>query len=357
MAHKIQFPWKKIQVAIVVKGEQGTGKGIIQFVQKLGAILGEDHFYATQNQESILGRFAPEFIKTNLLTFLDECTFSGDKRQASVLKGLITENMRDYEQKYKDNIKLKNFTDYIIASNYFNIVYVEKNDRRYLCLETSSRYKGKTDKVSKAYFEKIAAVDPRHFAHYLYNMNLDEFDPRAIPSTSFTREQKLSHFSTSIKFLNAVLQNQGISELWTDRDEDTVSFDNCARSSNSNEISKDRFYREYTAYCHSKREQLKYSAVVEKEQFAKAVYQNTGARSRVLRRSHGLPNEHYFVFPDINNSRQVFRDAIQEPDWDFDFDGCEQSKTSKNKHDEGESSGLSLEFRQYQEEKRREQYK
>ena len=45
-------------------------------------------------------QFQSEKVKTNLLTFLDECTFAGDKKQASQLKGLLSEGTRKWEAKF-----------------------------------------------------------------------------------------------------------------------------------------------------------------------------------------------------------------------------------------------------------------
>lgn len=44
--------------------------------------------------QSVTGSFQEDKVKTHLLTFLDECTFAGGKKQSSVLKGLSSETKR-----------------------------------------------------------------------------------------------------------------------------------------------------------------------------------------------------------------------------------------------------------------------
>ena len=169
MAHLVQRPGEKMIAAPVLKGGQGAGKGII--IQMLGDILGHEHFIAATRLESITGTFQEDKIKTNLLTFLDECTFAGDKKQSSVLKGLLSEQYRRWEAKFVNPIRVKNYSNFIVASNYDEIVLVEHDDRRWFCLEVDSKYAGPQTPESAAYFNRLSSVDVRHFAHFLYTQH------------------------------------------------------------------------------------------------------------------------------------------------------------------------------------------
>ena len=205
MAHLVQRPGVKMIATPVLKGGQGAGKGII--VQMLGDILGGEHFIAATRLESITGNFQEEKIKTNLLTFLDECTFAGDKKQSSVLKGLLSEQYRRWEAKFVNPIRVKNHSNFIVASNYDEIVLVEHDDRRWFCLEVDSKYAGPQTPESAAYFNRLASVDVRHFAHFLYSRDISKFNPRAIPSTSYHRHQKLLNFDTVTTWIEKVLRD------------------------------------------------------------------------------------------------------------------------------------------------------
>ena len=205
MAHLIQFPGTKMCATPVLKGGQGAGKGII--VQILAMILGLPHFMQVTNVEEITGVFQEDKIKTNLLTFMDECTFAGDKKQSSILKGLLTEAWRHWNAKFINPVRVKNCSNYIVASNYDRIVFVETDDRRWLLIEVDDRYAGPQTPESKEYFARLLATDPRHVAHFLYNRDLSSFNPRQIPKTDYQRHQKRINFDSAMVWLNKMLED------------------------------------------------------------------------------------------------------------------------------------------------------
>jgi hypothetical protein len=66
MAHLIQKPGVKMASAPVLKGGQGAGKSIV--MQKLGDIIGAEHFLGVRSIDSVTGSFQEDKVKTNLLT-------------------------------------------------------------------------------------------------------------------------------------------------------------------------------------------------------------------------------------------------------------------------------------------------
>ena len=190
MAHLIQRPWIKMITVPVFKGGHGADTGMI--VQKLGDILGTAHFMADTTLESVTGQFHEERVKTNLLAFLDEGVFAGETQQRYVLKELLSEKWRKWECKYHHPIRLQNFSNFIVASNnYDRIVRVKSVDRRWIRIEVDSRWStGGQTPQSKAYFDALANVDTLHFAYFLYNRDIRDFDPSAIPSTEYGKDPK-----------------------------------------------------------------------------------------------------------------------------------------------------------------------
>eukprot|EP01047_Picozoa_sp_COSAG01_P061286 COSAG01_NODE_7634_length_3119_cov_2.884768_1_plen_66_part_10 len=47
--------------------------------------------------------------------------------------------------------------------------------RRFFVLKPSNRYTGAQSAEARAYFERVSAVDPKAFAHYLYNRDISDF--------------------------------------------------------------------------------------------------------------------------------------------------------------------------------------
>jgi hypothetical protein len=204
-AHLIQRTGIKMKVVPVIKAGQGAGKGIIisLFIK---SIIGVSSYVHVSDVDTVLAGFQDDSAKTSLLTFLDEATFSGDKKQASKLKALITEATKRFEQKFVNAIFLSNLSNYFIASNYDHIVHVEHDDRRYWCFEADNKYTGKQTTESKAYFDRLSSCPPEAFAKFLYERDISQFNPCAYPSTDYLLEQKLLNFDSVQTFIEHILR-------------------------------------------------------------------------------------------------------------------------------------------------------
>ena len=130
MADALVNPTKR-RPAIALRGGQGTGKG--QFVGKFAEFFGYHYRHITQSN-----RLTDNFnwhLKDNLLLFSDEAFFAGDKAQAGMMKGLITERTRMIEKKYMDAQEVQNFTRLILASNEDWLVPSDWDDRRWFVID------------------------------------------------------------------------------------------------------------------------------------------------------------------------------------------------------------------------------
>lgn len=165
MANVIQKRGKN-GTALVVKGPQGAGKGIV--VQKLGEIIGRegDHFFHAHNIEDVLGTFTHN-LRAACLAFLDEATYGGNIEQAQRLKKLVTEPTHIINGKYQPSYTVDSFLNIIIASNDKFVVPCEPRQRRFFALEVSSEYCGRQNKELKQYYDEILAVPAVAFAHVL----------------------------------------------------------------------------------------------------------------------------------------------------------------------------------------------
>ncbi len=150
-SHIIQDPGageRRPGVAVVLKGNPGTGKGIV--VRQFQEILGP-HFLHVYNQSYITGRFNAQLSNT-LLAFIDEGFWAGDKAAEGIIKGLITEPTNCVEYKGRDVIQVKNHIRIIIASNNDWVVPVCLGERRFFVLEVGDQHM-----QERAYFKAIAA--------------------------------------------------------------------------------------------------------------------------------------------------------------------------------------------------------
>ena len=299
MAHIIQRPGEKIRTVPVLKGGQGAGKGV-PITEFLAKIVGEQGFiHCMQVEQALSDSFSMEKSKTNLVTFLDEATFSGDKKQASQLKGLISESTRYSNTKYVNPVELQNHSNYIIATNYSSGVRTELDDRRFMNIEVDNRYSGPQTPESEAYFNALRAVDVLAVAHMLYNRDLSTFNPRAVPSSAYQRHQKVLNFESSMAFIEGVLR-------------DASDFTPVIAGIRVLTQTKEDFYAKYREFCAQGSMRIAHRA-----QLFKDVKESVGETYTLTRESTGM-RRYQISITDLALARDEFCKRMREAEWEWD---------------------------------------
>jgi hypothetical protein len=200
LARMVQFPWLMAEVAAVLRGEKGAGKGILG--RWLCRLLGQHAMHLT-NAEHLTGRFNGH-LRDVIFIFADECFYAGDKRHESVLKGLITEEMVLIEAKYLNPTLARNLLHIFMASNADYVVPASGKERRYFVRNVSDARAG-----DHPYFEAInRQMEEGGLAAMLYDllhMDLTGFNHRAVPGTPELNEQKLHSLTSLQRWWLAVL--------------------------------------------------------------------------------------------------------------------------------------------------------
>lgn len=185
LADAVQHPDVKPGTAIVMRGLEGSGKGL--FVQYIGVMYGE-HFVHLQQGEHLVGRFNAQ-LKGCALCFADEALFAGNRSHGNVLKGLITEPTLMLEMKYVNAFPVANRVRLIMASNEDWVLATGLNARRFCVLEVPM-----TERENAAYFEALAAEmqagGPAALMAYLTTIDLTGIDLRNPPKTAALMDQK-----------------------------------------------------------------------------------------------------------------------------------------------------------------------
>eukprot|EP01047_Picozoa_sp_COSAG01_P031695 COSAG01_NODE_2258_length_8063_cov_10.409216_5_plen_259_part_00 len=78
----------------------------------------------------------------------------------------------------------------MICTNGQHAVPASLSARHFFVLQPSNLYSRAQSAAAKAWFKKVIDVDPKAFAHFLYNRNLDGFCPRNVPVTEALTQQK-----------------------------------------------------------------------------------------------------------------------------------------------------------------------
>lgn len=133
MALTVQQPGVPSEIAVVLKGPRGAGKGM--FIRNFGDIFGH-HYAQVSKPEQIVGKFNA-MVSGKVVVFADEAFFAGDKRDLGALKVLITEPYLTIERKGIDAVKERNFVHLFMASNEGWHTPAGFNERRFFALSVS----------------------------------------------------------------------------------------------------------------------------------------------------------------------------------------------------------------------------
>jgi hypothetical protein len=184
-ATMFQFPWLHAEVAIVMRGREGTGKGIL--ARALYRLMGQ-HALHISDPKHLVGSFNRHLLDTVFL-FADEAFFAGDRAHIGALKRLITEPTLSIEGKYMNLVEAKNRLHIMMASNDEWVVPASQDARRYAIFDVLDTHMG-----DRAYFKAIQEqLDNGGYAAMLYDLlhyDLTGFEIRNVPQTSGLAEQK-----------------------------------------------------------------------------------------------------------------------------------------------------------------------
>jgi hypothetical protein len=190
MARTVQKPHSPGETAIVMRGNQGVGKGFL--AKHFGRLFGR-HFVPVTNAAHLTGNFNFHLWDCVVL-FADEAFYAGDKRHASVLKTLVTEDSMMIEGKGLNLQHGASCLHIMMASNEDWVIPAGERERRFCVLDVSET------KIQDArYFGRIAEYmrtgGYENLLHYLQNYDINLYDVRALPKTKALRDQKMYSYS------------------------------------------------------------------------------------------------------------------------------------------------------------------
>lgn len=150
LAAMFQRPGQPGKTAIVLRGEQGIGKG--WFANNIvGLCFGFQQYGHIMGAQQLTGEFN-EHLSGKCFIFADESTWGGDPKAASKLKGLVTEDTVQIHRKFLKMTEEWSALHIIIASNNEWPIPIEPTDRRFTVFDVPS-----SKMQDLAYFEELKA--------------------------------------------------------------------------------------------------------------------------------------------------------------------------------------------------------
>jgi hypothetical protein len=185
MAHAVQHPGQPGEVAVVLRGKEGVGKGVAatQFGQMFGA-----HFRHVSQPSHLTGHFNGHLQQCSVL-YADEAFFAGDRSHEAVLKAIITEKMLIIELKGLDPYPVRNTIHLLMSSNSSWVVPAGAEARRYFVLDVADHHMQDGDYFSAITREMDKDGRPA-LLDLLQKRDLSDFDVRKVPQTDALADQK-----------------------------------------------------------------------------------------------------------------------------------------------------------------------
>ena len=236
MAHAIQRTAILPETALVLRGNQGTGKNT--FVGWFGRLFNSAHYAELASMNSLVGRFTGH-LANKIIIFANEATWGGDKQSEGVLKALITDKIRFIEHKGKDGFFVDNFARVIIASNNDWVVPMGMDDRRFVSCNVSKGRVGDGE-YFKAIHDQMDNGGLEALMYDLLQEELSDWNPRQRPRSAIRHalDQKLMSMSPLEKFIFQWVVDKEVSKY--QRDEERIGL---------YRVPHNRLYEEYTASC------------------------------------------------------------------------------------------------------------
>jgi len=177
-ARAIQNPAAQAEVALVLIGPKGSGKGTLG--RCLQRIFGPHAFQVTSREE-VIGKFNGH-LQDCILFIADEAYWGGDKRCVGRLQGMITEPTLPIERKGVDLFQVPNYLHVLMLAEPGWVIPAGRYERRYAAFAVSNAKRGEREYFN-ALHHQIGEGGAEAMMWDLALMPLGDWHPREIPES------------------------------------------------------------------------------------------------------------------------------------------------------------------------------
>jgi len=190
LAFAVQHPDTLPEVALVMRGKEGTGKGVA--AREFGSLFGQ-HFLHLARKRNLVGNFNAH-LRDAIVVFADEAFLADDQEAENVLKAMITEPEQNIERKFQDVVTTKNLIHLMVASNSDRIINASAEARRFCVLDVSDAHM-QDHEYFAAIAKQMAEGGREAMLYDLLHEDLSDFNPRKFPVTAALEDQKVRSMS------------------------------------------------------------------------------------------------------------------------------------------------------------------
>lgn len=240
IADLFQRPTEKPGVALVFRGNRGTGKTFL--AEMLAEILGPYYFKAAHARH-VTGNFNFHLMRLQLL-FIEEAFWAGDKQAESVMKDLITGRTLTIEPKGLPVIQARSYARVMMASNEDFAAPAGPEERRYAVFDVADTYKQDWQHFARLRKQMTQEGGLSAFLHRLLTRDLS-VDLRNVPKTDALLEQKLHHLDALARWWLQTLE-RGTHKVYSEDERGRMTVDYIHWDEY---ISKANLHESYLQFC------------------------------------------------------------------------------------------------------------
>ena len=188
LAQILQQPMKKLPIAIIFKGKQGTGKSLL--MKALSNVFGSEHVFSSSKASDFTGEHA-EGCVNKLIVNMNEANQKDTFNFEGLLKSLISEDTLRINPKFVRPFDVKNWARVFITTNKPNGVQIDflSGDRRWMVFQSSDKFLDK--KYTHQFWSKMFAhINKPEFISALYqhlnSLNIESYDFAKMRKTCLT---------------------------------------------------------------------------------------------------------------------------------------------------------------------------
>lgn len=189
----------RTKTAWVWHGVPGTGKGIL-FNKVLRPIFGPTQT-AAQNMETLNEKYN-HWMQNSFLVFVDEVqtkSLDNERGASAKLRNYITEAMVPIREMHQNSREVRNYTNWIFASNMSDAIKIERDDRRF----NVAKYQPNKLVITDKEIEQIEK-ELQNFHDYLYHFKVDK-DKAGTPLNTADRATMISIGESSVDTVSGAI--------------------------------------------------------------------------------------------------------------------------------------------------------
>lgn len=206
LAYPLQNMGKKMTVATLLQGKQGTGKSTLGEI--MCKIYG-DYNSATVQKHQLDSGFN-SWAKNKQFVVCEETTTSFKKADADFLKNLITQKTIAINEKFTKEYELRDCINYLFTTNHYNAVSLDNDDRRWFIIES------KNEKASTDFYNKLHKWLDEDYGYgkilnFLLSQDLEYFNPYTSPIATEGKTNMIKDGRNDVEsFIDDFIENQEI---------------------------------------------------------------------------------------------------------------------------------------------------